>query len=156
MAQPITHQLLQHFGDRLCLVFRHFPLAQSHPHAEMAAEAAEFASAHGHFWEMHDEIYENQASLGLTLLLALARKLGMSDMAMGFAIANNEYAPRIQRDFFGGVRSGVNGTPAFFIGDRRHDGSWDYDSLADAIEARIEEKRPRSRRPARPQKSTPN
>ena len=156
MAHPITHQLMQHFGYRLCFVFRHFPLTQSHPHAEMAAEAAEFAGAHGRFWEMHDAIYENQATLGLPLLLALARRLGMSDMAMGFAIANSEHARKIQRDFLGGVRSGVNGTPTFFIGDRRHDGSWDYDSLVDAIGAQFEAKSPRSRWPTRVQKSSPN
>jgi protein-disulfide isomerase len=156
MAHPITHQLMQYFGYRLCFVFRHFPLMQSHPHAEMAAEAAEFAGAHGRFWEMHDAIYENQATLGLPLLLALARRLGMSDMAIGFAIANSEYAPKIQRDFLGGVRSGVNGTPTFFIGDRRHDGSWDYDSLVDAIGAQFETKSPRSRWPTRVQKSSPN
>ena len=156
MAHPITHQLMQHFGYRLCFVFRHFPLTQSHPHAEMAAEAAEFAGAHGRFWEMHDAIYENQATLGLPLLLALARRLGMSDMAIGFAIANSEYASKIQRDFLGGVRSGVNGTPTFFIGDRRHDGSWDYDSLVDAIGAQFEAKSPRSRWPTRVQKSSPN
>jgi protein-disulfide isomerase len=156
MAHPITHQLMQHFGYRLCFIFRHFPLTQSHPHAEMAAEAAEFAGAHGRFWEMHDAIYENQATLGLPLLLALARRLGMSDMAIGFAIANSEYARKIQRDFLGGVRSGVNGTPTFFIGDRRHDGSWDYDSLADAVGAQFEGKSPRSRWPTRVQKSSPN
>jgi protein-disulfide isomerase len=122
----------------------------------MAAEAAEFAGAHGRFWEMHDAIYENQEALGLPLLLALARKLGMSDMAIGFAIANSEYAPKIQRDFLGGVRSGVNGTPTFFIGDRRHDGSWDYDSLVDAIEAEFDEKSPSPHRPVRIQKSSPN
>ena len=156
MAHPITHQLMQHFGYRLCFVFRHFPLTQSHPHAEMAAEAAEFAGAHGRFWEMHDAIYENQATLGLPLLLALARRFGMSDMAIGFAIANSEYARKIQRDFLGGVRSGVNGTPTFFIGDRRYDGSWDYDSLVDAIGAQFETKSPRSRWPTRVQKSSPN
>ncbi len=156
MAHPITHQVMQHFGFRLCFVFRHFPLTQSHPHAEMAAEAAEFAGAHGRFWEMHDAIYENQAALGLPLLLALARKFGMSDTAIGFAIANSEYAPKIQRDFLGGVRSGVNGTPTFFIGDGRHDGSWDYDSLVDAIEAQFEAKSPRPRRPTRMQKAPPD
>ena len=156
MAHTITHQVTQHFGYRIRFVFRHFPLTQIHPFAEMAAEAAEFAGARGLFWEMHDAIYENQAALGLTLLLSLARKLGLSDMAMGAAIANNEYAPKIQRDFLGGVRSGVNGTPTFFIGDRRHDGSWDYDSLVDAIEAELDEKSPSPHRPVRIQKSSPN
>jgi protein-disulfide isomerase len=152
-APPIVHQVMQHFGSRLCFVFRHFPLTQSHPHAEMAAEAAEFAGGHGRFWEMHDAIFENQAALGLPFLLALTRKLGMSDMAMGFAIANSEYAPKSRRDFLGGVRSGVNGTPTFFIGDRRHDCPWDYDSLVDAIEPQFEVK---SRRSMRIQKSSYN
>ena len=78
LAHPIVNAVREHFARQLRFVFRHFPLIQVHPNAETAAESAEFAGAHGRFWEMHDGIYENQDRLGLPLLFALARKLGAS------------------------------------------------------------------------------
>lgn len=138
MAHPIVGQVIKHFGPRLCFVFRHFPLTQIHPNAERAAEAAEFAHAHRRFWDMHDAIYENQQRLSMPLLLALARSLGLSDMSLGYAIANGEYADKINRDFLGGVRSGVNGTPTFFIGNQRYDGGFDFHTLVAAIESQLE------------------
>jgi protein-disulfide isomerase len=129
---------MKHFGQKLCFVFRHFPLSQIHPNAEAAAEAAEFAGAHQRFWEMHDAIYENQDRLGAPLLLSLARGLGLSELGLAHAIVDGEYAEKIREDFLGGVRSGVNGTPTFFIGDQRHDGTYDFNSLVHAIEARLE------------------
>jgi protein-disulfide isomerase len=137
MAFPIVQRVLQHFGPRLRFVFRHFPLAQVHPDAEPAAEAAEFAGAHKRFWEMHDGIYMNQENLGLPLLLTLAERLGLSKEQCARAIANQEYADKIQQDFLGGVRSGVNGTPTFFINNRRHDGTFDFNVLVTAIEGQL-------------------
>jgi protein-disulfide isomerase len=116
---------------------RHFPLIQVHPNAETAAESAEFAGAHGRFWEMHDGIYENQDRLGLPLLFALARKLGLSELELQSALASGEYEPKVRADFLGGVRSGVNGTPSFFINGERHDGSYAFDDLVAAIELRL-------------------
>jgi protein-disulfide isomerase len=137
MAFPIVNRVLQHFGPRLRFVFRHFPLTQVHPNAEHAAEAAEFAGAHKRFWEMHDGIYLNQAMLGMPLLVSLATSLGLSKERLVRAIADHEYAEKIQLDFLGGVRSGVNGTPTFFIGNQRHDGDFEFDTLVAAIEARL-------------------
>jgi protein-disulfide isomerase len=116
---------------------RHFPLIQVHPNAETAAESAEFAGAHGRFWEKHDGIYENQDRLGLPLLFALARKLGLSELELQSALASGEYEPKVRADFLGGVRSGVNGTPSFFINGERHDGSYAFDDLVAAIELRL-------------------
>lgn len=133
LAHPIVKLVQQHFGKRLRFVFRHFPMSQIHPNAESAAESAEFAGAHGRFWEMHDGIYENQDRLGLPLLFALAATLDLSEAALRDALVSGEHAPKVRSDFLGGVRSGVNGTPTFFINGRRHNGSYEFDDLAAAI-----------------------
>jgi protein-disulfide isomerase len=136
-AYPIVKRVQKHFGKRLAFVFRNFPLNQAHPHAEAAAEAAEFAAKHGRFWEMHDGIYENQEALGTPLLLELAQSLGLPESTLGAALTNHEYAARVKDDFVGGVRSGVNGTPTFFINGQRHDDSFEFDVLVAAIEAQV-------------------
>jgi protein-disulfide isomerase len=136
-ADPIVNLVQQHFGARLRLVFRHFPLSQVHPNAEGAAESAEFAGAHGLFWEMHDGIYENQDRLGLPLLLALVEALGLSGLDLRAALEIGTYAPKVRKDFRSGVRSGVNGTPTFFINGVRHDGSFAFEDLVAAIELQV-------------------
>jgi len=135
-AHPIVKRVQKHFGRRLRFVFRNFPLTQIHPNAQAAAEAAEFAGANGRFWEMHDLIYENQERLSPPLLLALAEELGLDPPALREALAAGEFEPRVRRDFLSGVRSGVNGTPTFFIGGQRHDGPWEFEDLVAAIETR--------------------
>jgi protein-disulfide isomerase len=136
-AHPIVKRLQKHYGDRLRFVFRNFPLTQIHPMAEPAAEAAEFAAAHGKFWEMHDAIYENQTELSLELLGDLADKLGLPADGLGNALDNHEYLEKVRSDFSGGVRSGVNGTPTFFINGNRHEDSFDYETLVEAIDAAL-------------------
>jgi len=135
-AHPIVKRVQKHFGRRLRFVFRNFPLTQIHPNAQAAAEAAEFAGANGRFWEMHDLIYENQERLSPPLLLALAEELGLDPPALREALAAGKFEPRVRRDFLSGVRSGVNGTPTFFIGGQRHDGPWEFEDLVAAIETR--------------------
>ncbi len=134
-AYPIVKRLQKHFGKRLAFVFRSFPLSQIHPWAEPAAEAAEFAAAHGKFWEMHDLLYENQEQLGESLFLELSDTLDLSSSQLLTAIAEHTYQDRIKTDFRGGVRSGVNGTPTFFINGVRHDESYDFATLSAAIES---------------------
>jgi protein-disulfide isomerase len=85
---------------------------------------------------MHDGIFENQESLGLPLLLELAQTLELSEPDLRSALSTHEYAPRVRQDFLGGVRSGVNGTPTFFINGHRHDGSFELEDLVGAIERR--------------------
>jgi protein-disulfide isomerase len=113
-------------------------LTEAHPFAEAAAEAAEYAGAHGRFWEMHDGLYTNQDELGLALILGLGRGLGLSDLGLRDALAQRRYAAKIQADFLGGVRSGVNGTPSFFINGEKHAGSYAYQELAAAIDAHLQ------------------
>ena len=135
-AYGIVKQVQKHFGRRLRFVFRNFPLAQIHPHAQTAAETAEFAGAHGRFWEMHDLLFENQDRLGPPLLFALTEELGLDPQALRDALTAGEFEPRVRRDFQGGVRSGVNGTPTFFVGEHRHDGPWEFENLVTALAGR--------------------
>ena len=132
-AYPIVKALQKEFGNRLRFVFRNFPLREQHPHAEAAAETAEFAGEHKKFWEMHDLIFENQSALSDRLLGELARRLGLDVNALHESLRSRVFSERVARDFSGGVRSGVNGTPTFFINGARHDGSFDFATLADAV-----------------------
>ncbi|HEY1979588.1 MAG TPA: thioredoxin domain-containing protein [Xanthobacteraceae bacterium] len=136
-AHPIVNRVLEHFGSRLRFVFRHFPLTLVHPNAESAAESAEFAGAYRLFWEMHDGIYENQDRLNPPLLFALARALGLSEEELSDALVSEKYAAKIKSDFLSGVRSGVNGTPSFFINGHQHQGSFALNDLVLAIDVRL-------------------
>jgi protein-disulfide isomerase len=136
-AYPIVKRLQKHFGKRLAFVFRNFPLTQIHPWAEPAAEAAEFAAVKEKFWEMHDLLYENQQQLGESLLVELSDTLDLSSSKLLTAVAEHTYQERVKTDFRGGVRSGVNGTPTFFINGVRHDASYDFATLTAAIESAL-------------------
>ncbi|MGA2986765.1 MAG: thioredoxin domain-containing protein [Terriglobia bacterium] len=137
-AYPIVKQIQKHFGKRLRMVFRNFPLSEMHPHAEGAAEAAEFAGAQGKFWEMHDLLFENQDRLGATVYVKLAQELDLPATALLKALEGETYRVRVRTDFTGGVRSGVNGTPTFFINGHRHDGPFDFADLVSAIDKAID------------------
>ncbi len=138
-AYPIVKRVQKHYGKRLSFVFRNFPLTQMHPFAEPAAETAEFAGANGKFWGMHDLIYENQARLGDDELLPeLAKQLHLAPDKLLEALESKEFEPRVKADFSSGVRSGVNGTPTFFINGQRHDGPYDFASLVEAIGRALE------------------
>ena len=138
IAFPNVKLTKKRFGKKLRFVFRHFPLTEAHPFAEAAAEAAEYAGTHDRFWEMHDGLYTNQDELGLALILGLGRALGLSDLRLRDALAQRRFAAKIQADFLGGVRSGVNGTPSFFINGEKHAGSYSYQELAAAIDAHLQ------------------
>src|ERR1700733_14879280 len=137
-AYPIVKRLQKHFGKRLAFVFRNFPLSQIHQYAEPAAETAEYAGIHHKFWEMHDLLYENQGSLDDGLFLELSQQLNLDIDKLTQALESKQFEPRVKADFSSGVRSGVNGTPTFFINGQRHDGSYDYESMGDAISLALE------------------
>jgi protein-disulfide isomerase len=124
MAYPIVKSIQRQMGNRLRLVFRHFPLSESHPHAEHAAEAAEAAATQGKFWGMHDMLYEHQDRLGDRDLVRYAEALGLDAASVAQALEAGTFAERVRKDFRSGVRSGVNGTPTFFINGQRYDGPW--------------------------------
>lgn len=123
-AYPIVKAIQERLGDRIRFVFRNFPLSESHPHAEHAAEAAEAAGAQGRFWEMHDVLYEHQRALSDRDLIGYAAGLGLDATRVARELEQGTFAAKVRADFRGGVRSGVNGTPTFFINGVRYDGSW--------------------------------
>jgi protein-disulfide isomerase len=133
-AYLIVKKVQEAMGDNLRFVFRHFPLTQIHPRAEGAAEASEAAGAQGQFWEMHDLLYENQRALDPMHLLGYAEDLGLDTQRFVRELEERVHQPRVREDFMSGVRSGVNGTPAFFINGIRYDGSWDVAPLLEALE----------------------
>ena len=133
-ADTEVKRLLAALGDSLCFAFRNFPLSQLHPHALQAAEAAEAAGAQGKFWEMHDLLFEHQDALETPLLISYARLLDLDLHAFDHDVEGHRFLERIHGEFIGGVRSGVNGTPTFFINGERHDGAPTYPALLAAIE----------------------
>jgi protein-disulfide isomerase len=137
-AYPIVNELQERMGDRLRFVYRNFPLREAHPHAEHAAEAAEWAGESGKFWEMHDALFEHRSDgpgwLDDDRLLEYASDLGLDADDLARALSEGRYHARVRADFMSGVRSGVNGTPTFFIIGYRYDGSWDLPELLDALE----------------------
>jgi protein-disulfide isomerase len=136
-AHPVVKALLEMEPDTVRFVFRHFPITTIHPLAEAAAEAAEAAGAQGIFWPMHDWIYEHQAELAPDVLLAGAQRIGLDTDRFAADVNAHRYEQKIREDFMSGVRSGVNGTPTFFINGARHDGGYDLESLLGAIETAV-------------------
>ena len=136
-AYPIVKEVQARMGDELRFVFRNFPITTSHPHAEHAAEAAEAAAAQGRFWEMHDYLYEHQRRLTDQDLHQYAEELGLDVDRFDSELAKHVHGPRVREDFMSGVRSGVNGTPTFYINGRRHDDSYDAQTLTAALEQAI-------------------
>lgn len=126
LAFPIVKTLQQKMGKEMCFVFRNFPLREAHPHAQHAAIAAEAVGAHGErkFWSMHDALYEHQNALEDSDLAEYAGALGVAAGELASAFEGGAIADRVRADFRGGVRSGVNGTPTFFVDGERYDDDW--------------------------------
>jgi protein-disulfide isomerase len=137
-AHPLVKRLLEEFSQDVLFVFRHFPLQEMHPMAMMAALAAEAASKQGKFWEMYDQIYDNQESLDGDNLLNFARTIGLDLQQFAADWQDETLTGRVEQDIESGIRSGVNGTPSFFLNGNKLD-SYDasYESLAAAIEVLI-------------------
>ncbi|WP_225918621.1 Na+/H+ antiporter NhaA [Actinocatenispora comari] len=134
MAAPTARQLLAEHTD-IRYVWRHLPLPDVHPHAQLAAEAAEAAGEQGAFWAMHDALLAHQTRLEPGDLLGYAGDLGLDVDRFHRALRQRRFAARVERDVASADRSGVAGTPTFFINDRRHDGPQDPAALAAAIDA---------------------
>jgi protein-disulfide isomerase len=133
-AYPLVKEVQSRLGQRSRFVFRNFPIATSHPHAEQAAEAAEASAAQGQFWPMHDLLYENQKRLRAEDLVSYARQLGLDLGRFEQELTDHVHAARVHEDFMSGVRSGVNGTPTFYVNGHRHDDSYDVETLIAALE----------------------
>ena len=134
-AHPIVRRLRDQLAGRLLFAFRHFPLRDIHPDAERAAEAAEAAGAQGAFWQLHDAMFESRGALGRADLIAHVKDLGLDSARFSDELDSAAHLARVQRDVDSGQASGVPGTPAFFVGGRLHQGSFDAASLTSALEA---------------------
>ncbi|MDX6565794.1 MAG: hypothetical protein QOE10_1456, partial [Gaiellales bacterium] len=134
-AEPALRDLLAEFGDELRYVFRHLPLPDVHPNAELAAEAAEAAGKQGRFWEMHDELFAHQNALRPPDLIEYAAELGLDTARVERELRRNEHAARIARDVESAEMSNVSGTPTFFVNGHRHRGAYDLESLETAVRA---------------------
>ena len=134
-AEPALRDLLAEFGDELRYVFRHLPLPDVHPHAELAAEAAEAAGKQGRFWEMHDLLFAHQDALRPPDLIEYAAELGLDTARVERELRRNDHAARIARDVESAEMSEVSGTPTFFVNGHRHRGAYDLVSLETAVRA---------------------
>lgn len=134
-AEPMIRDLLADNGDDLRYVFRHLPLADVHPHAQLAAEATEAAGVHGLFWEMHDLLFAHQGDLTPRDLRHYAEQLGLDVERFADDLRRRRYAPRVVADIASADASGVSGTPSFFINGRRHRGVYDTATLTAAVHA---------------------
>jgi protein-disulfide isomerase len=131
--EPVVKELRRQAGAGMRFVYRHFPLTSSHPYAEIAAEAAEAAGAQGAFWPMHDMLFANQTALTPQDLVGYAAALGLDADRFASDLENHVYEPNVREDFMSGVRSGVSGTPTFFINGTRYDGDYDLTALTRAV-----------------------
>jgi protein-disulfide isomerase len=136
-AYPIIKKIQQNIGDDLRFVFRNFPITQVHPHAQHAAEAAEAAGLQNKFWEMHSRLFEHQKELDDSQLKRHASAIGLEVARFEDEMSSHIHVGRVREDFMSGIRSGVNGTPTFYINGKRYDKSWDEETLLSTIKQEI-------------------
>jgi protein-disulfide isomerase len=134
-AEGVIRELLAQHGGDVRYVWRHLPLNDVHPHAQLAAEASEAAAAQGKFWEMNDLLLTHQDALEFGDLVGYARELGLDVDRFAEELRRREYAARVAEDVASADESGVSGTPTFFINGRRHYGVYDIDTLTEAVGA---------------------
>jgi protein-disulfide isomerase len=134
-AEGVIRELLAAYGDDVRYVWRHLPLSDVHPRAQLAAEASEAAAAQGRFWEMYDLLLSHQDELLLRDLMRYAGELGLDVERFGDELRRRQYAPRVSEDVSSADESGVSGTPTFFINGRRHYGVYDIATLTEAVSA---------------------
>jgi len=133
-AEPVIRELLADYGD-VHYVWRHLPLTDVHPHAQLAAEGAEAAARQGKFWEMHDQLLEHQGALNRRDLIQYAGELGLDTEKFAADLRRHAGAGKIASDTDSADLSGVSGTPTFFINGRRHHGAYDIATLEAAVRA---------------------
>jgi Na+/H+ antiporter NhaA len=134
-AAPVIRKLLDHFGDDLRYVFRHLPLTDVHPGAQVAAEATEAAGDQGAFWPMHDRLLDEQGDVSVSDLYRHASELGLDLDRFSDDLRHRRHAARVAEDVQSADASGVSGTPTFFVNGRRHEGVYDVDALTRAVKA---------------------
>jgi protein-disulfide isomerase len=138
-AFPVVQELKNNFGDQLRFVFRHFPFSKAHEMAFPAALAAEAAAQQGQFWEMHDQLFKHQEELSDATIDKIASELGLDVIQFKMALSDASLTKKVKRDFENGIKSGVGGTPTYFINDIKYTGKKDLESLSKAIEQEMRE-----------------
>ena len=134
-AEQAIRELLAAFGDDVRYVWRHLPLADVHPHAQLAAEAAEAAAAQGGFWEMHGVLLDHQGELRVEDVVGYAARLRLDAERIDEELRHREWAARVSEDVASADESGVSGTPTFFVNGRRHYGAYDLATLTETVRA---------------------
>jgi protein-disulfide isomerase len=137
MARPVLEGLVVDYPDMIRLVYRHFPVTTTHPHAALAAEAAEAAGAQGRFWEMHDMLFTNQDRLEFEDLRGYAQEIGLNGARFDQEMMAHVYRDEVRQDFQRGIQDGVNGTPSIFLNGLRYDGPRDYRSILAALKSPV-------------------
>ncbi len=137
-AYSIIKHIQKKMGNGLQFVFRNFPLTEIHPHATNAAIATEAAAEQNKFWEMHDIIYEHQSRMEDEDLITYAKQIGLDVKQFEADFEKETIRQKVEADFESGVRSGVNGTPSFFINGEKYEGSWDENSLLEYLKTGTE------------------
>ncbi len=132
-ADTIVRAILVEIGLTVRYAFRHFPVQEAHPHAVLAAQAAEAAGAQGRFFAMHHLLFENQGALAMDDLAGYADDLAFDVPRFVRELEEGTHLAKVERDFRSGLRSGVEGTPTFFIGERRWEQGFDYDTLKSGL-----------------------
>jgi protein-disulfide isomerase len=135
----VVQAIQQQLGDQLRFVFRNFPLTEIHPHALHAALAVEAAASQGKFWQMHDYTFHYQHTLEDSDLEQFALAVGLEKQQYARDMAHQRFLPHIEEDVESGERSGVQGTPTFFINGVVYRGSWEHDALLAALQAASQE-----------------
>ena len=136
-AYPIIKKIQKALGEKLLFVFRNFPLQEIHEDALLAAVASEAAALQNKFWEMHDLIFENQQDLSEENILALAESLKLDRKKFEKDLENEKLLDKVKADLESGIRSGVNGTPTFFVNGIKYNGSWEYADLLSYLKSLI-------------------
>lgn len=136
---PLVKQITQEFGEKIHFVYRHFPLQNLHAHAKLAAQAAEAAGLQGKFWEMHDQLFENQkywsdAENAESVFIGYAGSLGLDIAQFTKDLNTNEVQERVNADYESGISSGVNGTPTFFLNGTKLENPQSYDAFKSLIQ----------------------
>jgi protein-disulfide isomerase len=133
-AYPVIKDIQKKMGDKLKFVFRNFPLAEAHPDATHAAVASEAAASQNKFWEMHDILFENQNDLSDEALIKYAAKIKLNTEKFKSDFETPSFLEKVESDFESGMRSGVNGTPSFFINGKKYNGNWEDNYLLEFLE----------------------
>jgi protein-disulfide isomerase len=136
-AYPIIKNLQRSLGPDLKFVFRNFPLSEIHPDAFNAAVSAEAAGLQQKFWAMHDIIFENQQELDFESLFLYAKTIGLDLERFKNDIQKNTLISKVEHDFESGIRSGVNGTPSFFINGKKYNGDWEEHAFSQYLKSQL-------------------